>query len=126
MAAFCNAAKFKQKSERVIFKLKDLKKFKQCTRVGTSPSSRGHRHRELRFARGYYQFTIIGGRPGLRGKEKVGTLVGSVVSMCPSWFIKKFYEGKRCVFKEERNKCRVEQDRSSSGREFHKFCTRIY
>ena len=32
--------------------------------------------------------------PGRRGKEKVGTLVGSVVSMCPSEFIKKVYEGK--------------------------------
>ena len=37
----------------------------------------------------------------------MGTLVGSVVSMCPSGFIKKVYEGKRCVFKEKRNKCRV-------------------
>ena len=30
----------------------------------------------------------------------------------------KAYGGKRCVFKEERNKCRVGQDRSASGREF--------
>ena len=37
--------------------------------------------------------------------------------MCPFWFIKKVYGGKRCVFKEERNKCRVGQDRSASGRE---------
>ena len=48
----------------------------------------------------------------------MGTLVGSVVFMCPSGFIKKVYGGKRCVFKEERNKCRVRQDRSSSRREF--------
>ena len=38
--------------------------------------------------------------------------------MCPSGFLKKVYGGKRCVFKEERNKCRVGQDRSASGREF--------
>ena len=48
----------------------------------------------------------------------MGTLVESVVSMCPSGFIKKVYGGKRCVFKEERNKCRVGQDRSAGGREF--------
>ena len=76
------------------------------------------RHRGPPFARGYHQFIIIGGKPGRRGKEKVGTLIGSIVSMCPSWFIKKVYGGKRCVFKEEKNKCRVGQDRSSSGREF--------
>ena len=45
-------------------------------------------------------------------------LVASVVSMCPSGFIKKVYGGKRCVFKEERNKGRVGQDRGESGREF--------
>ena len=48
----------------------------------------------------------------------MGTLVGSVVFMCPSRFIKKVYRGKRRVFKEERNKCRVGQDRSAGGREF--------
>ena len=48
----------------------------------------------------------------------MGTLVGSVVSMCPSGFIKKVYGGKRCVVKEERSKCRVGQDRSAGGREF--------
>ena len=45
------------------------------------------------------------------------TLVGSVVSMCPSSF-RKGYGAKRCVFKEERNKCRVGQDRSAGGRVF--------
>jgi len=38
--------------------------------------------------------------------------------MCPSGFLKKVYGGKRCVFKEERNKGMVEQDRRASGREF--------
>ena len=35
-------------------------------------------HQGPPFARGYHQFIIIGGKPGRRGKEKVGTLVGSV------------------------------------------------
>jgi hypothetical protein len=38
--------------------------------------------------------------------------------MCPSGLIKKVYEEKRSVFKEERNKCRFGQDRSASEREF--------
>ena len=37
---------------------------------------------------------MIGGRPRRRGKEKVGTLVGSVVSMCPSGLKKRFMGGK--------------------------------
>ena len=51
----------------------------------------------------------------------MGTLVGSVVSMCPSRLLKKVYGGKRSDFKEERNnlnKCRVGQDRNAGGREF--------
>ena len=72
------------------------------------------RHRGPPFARGYHQFIIIGDKPERRGKEKVCKLVGSVVSMCPSGFFKKVYGGKRCVFKEERNNGRVEQDRSAS------------
>ena len=32
--------------------------------------------------------------------------------------LKKDYGGKRCVFNEERNKGKVEQDRSGKGREF--------
>ena len=52
------------------------------------------RHRGPPFARGYHQFIIFGGRPGRKGKEKVGTLIGSVVSMCPSGLIKRFMGGK--------------------------------
>ena len=37
---------------------------------------------------------------------------------CVHPVLEKAYGGKRCVFKEERNKCRVEQDRSAGGREF--------
>ena len=40
------------------------------------------RHRGRPFARGFHQFIMIGGKPGRRGKDKVGELVGSVVSMC--------------------------------------------
>ena len=47
----------------------------------------------------------------------MGTLVRSVVSMCPSGFRKGLW-GERCVFKEERNKCKFGQDRSAGGREF--------
>ena len=42
------------------------------------------RHRGPPFDRVNHQFIIIiGGKPERRGKEKMGTLVGSVVSMCP-------------------------------------------
>ena len=34
------------------------------------------------------------------------------------WVYKKVYRGKSCLFKEQRNKCRVGQDRSAGGREF--------
>ena len=43
--------------------------------------------------------------------------VGSVISMCPSG-LKKVYGGKRCVFKDERNRGRVGHVRSGRGREF--------
>ena len=84
--------------------------------LDTRDMMRDMSHRGPPLARGYHQFIIIGGKPGRRGKEKVGTLVGSVVSMCPSGFKKKVYGGKRCVFNKERNKGRVGQDRSASGR----------
>ena len=47
----------------------------------------------------------------------MGTQAESVNSMYLSG-LKKDYDGKRCVFNEERNKGKVGQDRSGRGREF--------
>ena len=51
------------------------------------------------------------------GEGEGGYTAESVISMYLSG-LKKDYGGKRCVFNEERNKCKVGQDRSERGREF--------
>ena len=47
----------------------------------------------------------------------MGALAGSVIFMYLSG-LKKDYGGKKCVFSEIRNKEKVGQDRSGSGRKF--------
>ena len=53
----------------------------------------------------------------MKGKGEGGYTAESVISMYLSG-LKKDYGGKRCVFNEERNKGKVGQNRSGTGREF--------
>ena len=48
----------------------------------------------------------------------MGTLVGSVVSICSSGLFFKVNGGKRRAFKKKRNKSRVGQDRNVKERQF--------
>ena len=50
-------------------------------------------------------------------KERMETQAGSIIK-CVCQVLLKYLRGKRCVFKEERNRGKVGQDRRASGREF--------
>ena len=74
------------------------------------------RHRGPPFARGYHQFILVGGSPRRRGKEKVGTLVGSVVSMCLSGLIKRFMGGKDVFSRKKETSAELDRIVVQNGR----------